>query len=334
MSKFKELIDSLGIAEEEPRVKKEKKQTRITDMMYPKEDYNFMSDLLTLPETKNKFKYLLVVVDVASREFDIEPLKTKKPDEVLKAYKKMIKRKYINLAKASIKTDGGGEFKGAFDKFLKQNKIIHLKSRPGRHSQMSSVERLNRTLGRILNGFMKKKEEETDEVFREWNNTKLLNTIRKELNKYRKRPGLVPDNKLAGVPEYKIVKPKFKKGDFVKYRLDVPENSFGQKLHGGFREGDKKFSTETRRVIAVMPTAGDIPVRYALSYMPNVSFTEKQLIKSKDPYETFKVEKIIRHTKTKYEVKWKGFKQTSLENKAAIKKAAPRIVEQYEKSIK
>ena len=331
---FKKLIDDLGITEDEPRVKKSKVFTKITDLFYPKEDYNFMADLLQLPTTKDKFKYLLVVVDVASKEFDIVPLKTKKPEEVLKAYQKMIKRPYISISKASIKTDGGGEFKGKFKNWLRKNKIMQFTAKSGRHTQMSMVERLNRTLGRLLNGYMNQKEKETGEVFREWNDSKVLETIRKDLNKYRKRKGLKTDKELVGVPDIKIVKPKFKKGDFVRYMLDNPEDQLGNTLKGKFREGDRRFSIDTKRVIAVIPTPGKIPVRYALSRMPNVSFTEKQLIKSKDPFETFKIEKIIGETKTKYRIKWKGFKETSLEPKKEINRIAPKIVELYNKTKK
>jgi hypothetical protein len=55
------------------------------------EDYNFMADLIEMPETKNKNKYTLVIVDLATNEFDIEPLKNKSAEDVLEASKKILK---------------------------------------------------------------------------------------------------------------------------------------------------------------------------------------------------------------------------------------------------
>ena len=41
---------------------------------YPKGGYNFMADLLHLPQTKYRYRYLFVIVDLHSNNFDIEPI--------------------------------------------------------------------------------------------------------------------------------------------------------------------------------------------------------------------------------------------------------------------
>ena len=120
-----------------------------------------MCDLLFLPETKQGYKYLLVCVDLATNLFDIEPLKTKTPEETLKAFNKMFNREYIHKPKASIRTDAGNEFKGVFDKYLYNNNILHKKAIPARHKQLSNVETLNKQLGLIFNSYMNQKERET-----------------------------------------------------------------------------------------------------------------------------------------------------------------------------
>src|SRR5438552_382523 len=118
-SKVKQLITKLGIDETlTTPIKKPKKFTRVKHNIPLKEDYNFMADLLFLPTDKAGYKYLLVVVDLATDEFDIEPLKDKQPKNVLDAMLKMFKRKYIKTPYASIKTDDGTEFKGVFHKWL------------------------------------------------------------------------------------------------------------------------------------------------------------------------------------------------------------------------
>ncbi len=122
-----------------------------------KEDYNMMADLLELPKTKNGYRYLLVIVDLFSREFDIEPLKNKEPKNVLDAMKKCFGRKHLNKTYASLRTDSGNEFKGVFHKWLFDNNILHKVALPNRHKQLSTVESLNKQLGRLFNGYMNKK---------------------------------------------------------------------------------------------------------------------------------------------------------------------------------
>eukprot|EP00981_Chlorochromonas_danica_P010827 scaffold3440_cov166-Ochromonas_danica.AAC.1 len=95
----------------------------------------------------------------------------------------MFKRKYIKKPYASLKTDGGSEFKGVFHKWLQNNEIMHKVSLPFRHKQMANVESLNRQLGRLFNGYMNTKEEETGKRYREW--TDIVDIVRKELNEHR-----------------------------------------------------------------------------------------------------------------------------------------------------
>ena len=47
---------------------------------------NFMLDLLFLPTAKYGMKFLLVCLDIASRKFDMEPIKDKTSTIVLKAF--------------------------------------------------------------------------------------------------------------------------------------------------------------------------------------------------------------------------------------------------------
>ena len=147
------IIDALGIDERHTRpVRKPKQFSRVKLNIPPLEDYNFMADLLELPNDKG-FKYLLVVVDLWTDEFDIEPIKNKTSSTVLNAMKAMYKREHINKPQASVATDGGSEFKGVFTKYLYEESILHKITKPARHTQMANVERLNRTLGRLFNGY-------------------------------------------------------------------------------------------------------------------------------------------------------------------------------------
>lgn len=191
MGKFDALIKKLEIDETfTTPVKKPKRFTKVKDQIPLVSDYNFMADLLFLPHTEKGFKYLLVVVDLATDEFDIEPLKDKNPESVLKAMKAMFKRPYIKKPEYSIKTDSGSEFKGVFQKYLFDNSIYHSVALPNRHTQLANVELLNRTLGRLLNGYMNSVEEKTGKEYKEW--TEALPLIRDELNALRKKKKRTP----------------------------------------------------------------------------------------------------------------------------------------------
>ena len=232
------LLKDLGIDETYTKAPKlPKKYNKVKDNIPLKEDYNFMADILMLPETEEGFKYLLVVVDLATDEFDIEPMKTKQPEEALKAIKTMFKRKFIDEPYASIRTDGGTEFQGVFAKWLYDENIMHKKALPDRHKQMANVERLNKDLGRLFNGYMNAMEEETGEEYRQW--TDVLDKVRKDLNKIRKKDVSKNDPVTDEYPVPKFVEPKYKVGDIVYHISEVPRNALGHK------QPTKNFEWET-----------------------------------------------------------------------------------------
>ena len=109
--------------------------TKVKEQVPLVEGLNFMADILHLPTDAFGYSKLLVVVDIANDEFDIEKLKGETAEEVLSAFKKMIKRGIIEVPAASFTTDGGSSFKGPFHKYLYDNGIHHRVARVGRHHQ-------------------------------------------------------------------------------------------------------------------------------------------------------------------------------------------------------
>jgi hypothetical protein len=137
------IIKKLGINEEFTKEIRGIKFDKVKQNVFPKSGYNFMADLLHLPQTKYRYRYLLVITDLWSNNFDIEPIRTKTPDDVLKAMKKIMTREYIPEIKASIRTDAGSEFKGIYHKWLYDNDIFHRVAEPNRHQQVANAENLN-----------------------------------------------------------------------------------------------------------------------------------------------------------------------------------------------
>ena len=65
---------------------------------------------------KTKYRYALSVMDTATRLGDAEPLSQRRPEDVIKALKKIYKRGPLKKPSVRITTDNGSEFKGAFNK--------------------------------------------------------------------------------------------------------------------------------------------------------------------------------------------------------------------------
>ena len=140
-----------------------------------------MLDLLHLPTDPQNFKYALIAVDLCTSNVDAEPMIDKSSGTALKAFKLILKRKFIKLPRYMVITDDGGEFKLDFDKYLKANKIIHRTTVPEIHRQMTPVDSKCSILGKYLMEAMASKEDETGVVNKIWR-TNLTDLI-KILNK-------------------------------------------------------------------------------------------------------------------------------------------------------
>ena len=249
---MKAILEKLNIDENLTKpVKKDKQFHKVKDVVTLKEDYNFMADLLFLPESKGKFKYALTVVDLATDEFDLQEIQNKEPKTILEAMKKIFKRSHLNKPFASIRTDAGKEFLGVFKKWMYDESILHRQGLAGRHTQVSNIESLNRQLGRLFNGYMNAKELESGKSHRDWIDA--IPIVREELNKFRKKSPKDLQKIEAKTPEINTLKePKFNIGDMVYRKLDQPENALGEKQSGTFREGDFRWDRRAVKILKIL----------------------------------------------------------------------------------
>lgn len=313
MTGKKKLLDELGISKDvlemTKPIKKPKAYTKVKKQVKPKRGHNYMADLLYLPETDEGYKYLLVVVDLWSDEFDIEPLKKRDAKTVLRAYKQMLKRKHVNFPKATFQTDGGTEFKGAFTKYIFDGKAYHRVTAPERHTQQANVERLNKELGYWINNYINSQTEKKGYIVNDW--VKIIPILRESLNQMRKRK----DGKLHQPSSKEIItkEPKFKVGDIVHWALDAPIYKTGEKATGEFRTGDRRFSISRVKIDKILHYPDKkVPFRYLLNNDINASYTESQLKKAKNQKnEFFAVKELIGKKKIKgkpyYLVRWADY---------------------------
>lgn len=303
-SKYEDILQKLDI--DETFTKPPKKQrifNKVKDNVPPIEHYNYMADLLHLPKTKKGYQYAFVVVDLASNKFDVEPMKTKTSQSALNALKSVFKRKILTKPYMSMTTDSGTEFKDVFHKYLNNEDIDHKVAKPYRHKQLANVENLNKQLGRLFNGYMNTYERRTGKPYREWDLA--IPIIREDLNELRERK--LPENIFeidAPNINLKAKEPKFKVGDIVHIKLEVPESALGERQNTtNFRVGDYRFDTVPRKVIKILIYPGTPTYRYMVNDINNASFTEDELMLSQEhETEKFEIKQILGKKKIKNKI--------------------------------
>ena len=312
---MKKILEGLKINEKYTKpLPKEKVFTHIDDNIAHKQDLNFMMDILILPKTKEGYHMLLVCVDMWSHEFDIEPLKTRTPKEVLKAFLTMIKRDHIKLPYYKLVVDNDTAFKADFAEYFRKKSIYLKTAEPYRHKQMGLIESYNKQIGRFINGYLNRIEEETGKPDNEW--LDILPYIRKEYNKLRKRKDGNPKTDVYEPPDISK-KPEYNEGDIVYVKSEIPLNALGKPQSDltRFRTGDYRWVRVPKKIVKVLPMSGKVPYRYIVEGKPRVSYTKDEIMKAPENEKETKytVEKIIGKKKVKnitfYLVKWKNYKK-------------------------
>ena len=131
-----------------------------------KKNIYYQADLLYMPEDQ-KYKYILVCVDMYDGTIDAEPLKLRDNTNVIKAFKEIFKRKYLDYPLV-ITLDQGSEFKGDTKAYFESNRTNVKYALTGRHRQLANVERANQKIQSILFKRMASQELLTGEPSLEW----------------------------------------------------------------------------------------------------------------------------------------------------------------------
>jgi len=229
------------------------------------------ADLLHLPDDDG-YKYLLVVVDIATRKCDAEPLKTRDSKTVKKGLIKIFKRKIIHQP-SRLEVDDGSEFKGDFAQYFSKLLEIQVKE-PGRHRQQSVVESKNHIIGDVLNKRMLAEEINNHEESKSW--VDIVPQVVRLINKEYAHPAVV----IHGDREEKTDKTNkhlLTIGTECRYLLDNPiRYTDGQRMHGTFRAGDIRWSKE-HYPITRFYLRPDEPPLYELGDDGRVAYSREQL---------------------------------------------------------
>ena len=301
-------------------------------VFYP--DTYYQSDVLYMPDD-NEYKYILVCVDIYDNSVDAEPIKVVDWEHVLKAFKKIFRRKYLNYPEF-LTMDKGKEFN--------QSEIIdYFKSKgtntkfcaTARHRQNGVVERMNLTISKILFKRMTSQELLTGEVSKEW--VEDLPPLIKILNEPENKKKPLKESDIPELPVFNEYSGSMLSiGQHVRYKLDFPiNNTNNARAYGEFRATDIRWSPKVYSIIDVELAPGKPPM-YLIDDDNFIARTKNQLsvvkkdeeepdakfnrgkykeplhnIRGKEPFETFGIAKEILEDKTEnnkkyYLIKWKG----------------------------
>jgi hypothetical protein len=367
---FAALDEALGISKEKDnvvtnltQVPRKDKGENATKFNVSVKNAVHQADLLFLPEDKG-YRYALVVVDVATRSMDAHQLKSKKPEEVLKAFKIIYKRKYLSWPTSFLHVDPGSEFKGVVTQEFQKKGIIVRVGKAGRHRQQALVEKANSYIGRAIIKRQTAEELATGETAREWIDdlpkiVKVINdimTITPQTKDIEKRVKNKKTGKIEKVTVEADPSPRCSGGSCqllpvgtkVRVIAEKPmDPTNGKTLSGKFRAGDLRWEKTVRTVTQINLHPGNPPM-YMISGIKNVSYTKNQLQVVSDNETTvqasaqkkFVVESIVKKEKRKglihYLVKWKDYpsSQNTWEPRTNVLNDVPTLVAAFENQLK
>ena len=201
------------------------------------------ADLLYLPDDRG-YKYLLVVVDDASRQMDGEPLKERSDTDIIKGFEKIFKRKLIKKPKF-IEVDSGSEFKGKTKSYFDNMGIGIRYAETARHRQQGLVEVKNHIIGKIVFLLQNHKEKQSGKQNKEWINE--IKKIINDINSYSKE-GLENEQKKHPLTDFPVWtdanKNLLKEGTTVRVELNHPVEVYKNKrlnLELVISDGLKKY---------------------------------------------------------------------------------------------
>ena len=294
-SAFSKLADAAGVSENE--AKEWLKKQALWQIYLPSPRYIprphwtvdkpneiHQADTLFLPHDtvrRKTFKYALVVIDVASRYKDAEPLTSKESSEVAKSFEKIYSRKLKWPVRIII--DPGKEFMGHVTSLMKRHNVIIQRSEAGNHRAQAFVERANRTLSERLFSFQYGKEMSSDdnERSREW--VERLPAVLKSMNNEVTRlTGKEPQEALK-LKDISINAAKYKRPvDFEEERLSPFAKVRYLFSPGEYEGGERRRATDPVWSLEIFElshskVSPDQPVMYYLSGGPKRSFVREEL---------------------------------------------------------
>jgi hypothetical protein len=284
-------------------------------------------DILYLPND-NGYKYALVVVDIASKQLQIRPQKTKTAKETLRSIRSIYGSGRKTLPKPFIlHADGGTEFMSVVKEWIKDNNINLRISTPFRHSQQSVVEAMNKIIGSAIIKIQTNDEliNNDGELITEWTTfvPDIIDVLNNAIEKYTPK-------RYTGKEPIKCLKSEcyaYKEGTKVRVALKRDD----------FRSGDIRWSKQKHTIIKVL-LLPNRPIMYMVDGYRN-AFYKNELkpyreLQGEKVVEKYEIEALRKRFKKKgkifYKVKWKGYRKLTDEPRSSLIRDVPDLVLEFE----
>lgn len=327
------------------RPKKEKRSERPKVLIW-KVNATQQADLCEMPLDKG-FRYFLVLVELACRRVDAEPLENKEAQTVLDAFKRIYRRHRIIPPTHRIEVDSGTEFTNELVRnfFTKEIGVLIRYGQPGRHRQQCYAERAIQAIQEPLLWRMSAQELLTGQPSTEWIDD-FQDMVDEVDRKWKRDPPAIP----IGLPKLSQNDELLSEGTRVRVKLEDPISMLGNKLHGKFRTGDIRWDPKIRTIKKLI-LSPEQPPMYLLDGphgrlgVSRCAYTRKQLqlvpdnenpppdivIRGTPKY--YIPEKIlkqrIKNGKLQYLIKWRRYplEESTWEPADIIRKDAPGLID-------
>lgn len=291
----------------------------------------------------NNYKYILTAIDLFSKKAYAVALKDKSNREANRGIKNIIS----DARPKSIRSDNGSEFiSQSFKKILKDNNIKQVLSSPGLPQSNGNIERFNGILKNMIN---------KDLMYNNTYNwfTPLQKLVDNYNNSYhttiKETPNnidsLDDENKLIDIrrriynavisKRKSLMDHKFNVGDTVRINLkdDKTKQNWSNELYNIQKVGRKnKIYTAPYYYISSIYDNKIISEKYYDNDLLLVPINTENKIKKVEKYEISKIlEFKQKNGKDMYVVKWRGYKQPTLEPYDMLVQDVPKLLHRFDR---
>jgi hypothetical protein len=225
-AQVKKFISSQGVQQVHKRIIHKKEELLNTVGTEPNDEWEIdLLDYSTYKPNNRNYAWILIAVDVYTRQAHAQPVKTKSPPDVLTAFKKMGKLPH------SVLHDDGSEWKGEFGRYLTEHGVINLAVNSKNHTTFGIIDRFSLTLKNTI-----------ERIFTAKNTATWVNKLQDIIKNYNSSShqgilGLTPNE--ANLGEHK------RELDNFNFHKAVENNKIEKKLDS-FKIGDRVRIHETK----------------------------------------------------------------------------------------
>ncbi|GBC13696.2 DDE-type integrase/transposase/recombinase [Rhizophagus irregularis DAOM 181602=DAOM 197198] len=281
------------------------KSTERPKVIVWKPNATHQADLAEMPVDPKGFHYFLVVVEVAGKRVDAEPLKDKTANRVLNGFVKIYRRNRIKPPTHRLETDSGSEFTNdqVRDFFLNSLGVMMRFGEPGRHKQQSYAERAIQAIQEPLLKRMVAQELKTGVTSVEWSED-FHNIVSKVNELWQRNPPDIP----TGSPKVSKKTDLLSEGARVRVKLDEPISVLGVSR-----------CAYTRKELQVVPINEKPPPDSVIRGQPE-RFIPEQILRHR-----------IRKGQDQYLVKWERYPDTEATWEPAdrLKEDVPDLIRKF-----